>query len=109
MMRGDYSGKQAVVDNVSANVGVTRRVAEKVIDEFIKDVTAKLRHSDGVRIPGFGIFMAEVRPARKGRNPSTGEAMTIPAKRVVRFRPFTALADAVSRKRGGAGEGGDAD
>ncbi len=62
---------------------------------FLDVVTAELAAGNEVPLPGFGKFGVKARPARKGRNPRTGEPMDIPARRTVRFTPTKALRDAL--------------
>ncbi|MCO6434325.1 HU family DNA-binding protein, partial [Nitrosomonas nitrosa] len=49
-----------------------------------------------VQLVGFGTFSVSERAGREGRNPATGETMTIPAKKVVKFKPGKALSDAAA-------------
>lgn len=58
--------------------------------DAIGDATAK---GNDVAIPGFGKFSVKDRPERQGRNPATGEAMTIKASRSVGFKPAKGLKD----------------
>jgi DNA-binding protein HU-beta len=60
-----------------------------------------LEKGDEVRIHGFGNFKTAQRAARLGRNPRTGEAVKVPARRVVRFSASTSLSSAVKGARPG--------
>jgi DNA-binding protein HU-beta len=62
---------------------------------MIDSVTSSLKKGDEVSIAGLGIFSAKMRPARTGRNPRTGESISVPAMRVPKFRAAKALKDAV--------------
>lgn len=64
----------------------------RVVLDFIQE---SLEDGDTVQLTGFGTFSVKEKPERKGRNPSTGEEITIPAKTVVRFKPGKLLKDAV--------------
>jgi len=67
--------------------------AERALNAFIEAVTEALASGDKVRIVGFGTFYVTERAERKGRNPRTGEEMTIPARKVVKFRGSKGLLD----------------
>lgn len=56
-------------------------------------VGAELNNGDSVNLPGLGILSVKERAARTGRNPKTGEAIEIPARRVVKFSPAKGLRD----------------
>ncbi|MCE9629014.1 MAG: HU family DNA-binding protein [Candidatus Vogelbacteria bacterium] len=87
--------KQALVDVVHEIVGGTKTNAEKAVDAIIENITKTLKKGDEVSIAGLGIFSSKVRAARTARNPRTGEAVSVPAMRVPKFRPAKALKDAV--------------
>lgn len=61
-----------------------------------ESITADLRQAGVCNIPGVGKLVVKDRAARPGRNPATGEAMTIPAKKVVAFSPSQTLKDAIN-------------
>ena len=64
-------------------------VASKEYSEATLDAIKLGLETDGeVRLAGFGIFKIHVRKERQGRNPSTGEILTIPEKQVVKFKPY---------------------
>ena len=69
-------------------VGETWKLFEETILETLKE-------GDKVQLSGFGTFEVRARAARKGRNPKTGEAMTIAASKVPAFKAGKALKDAV--------------
>lgn len=56
-----------------------------MLDAFLETVTETLAQGDSVQLVGFGTFKTSERKARSGRNPRTGEVVTIPAKRVPSF------------------------
>ena len=65
--------------------------AREEIRWFFDAISDALQAGDEVRIHGFGSFRTAQRSARMGRNPRTGEAVKVPARRVVRFAPSTSL------------------
>jgi integration host factor subunit beta len=60
---------------------------EQVVDIFFEQIAGRLADGGRVELRGFGAFSTRERPARKGRNPRTGEAVDVPAKRVPYFKP----------------------
>jgi DNA-binding protein HU-beta len=74
---------------------LTKADAKKALDAFINATTKALNEGDRVALVGFGSFSISKRAARKGRNPQTGKEISIAAKKVVKFKPGSELADAV--------------
>jgi len=60
---------------------------EKVVDIFFDEISNRLADGGRVELRGFGAFSTRSRDARTGRNPRTGEAVPVPAKRVPYFKP----------------------
>jgi len=60
---------------------------EKVVDIFFDEISNRLADGGRVELRGFGAFSTRARDARTGRNPRTGEAVPVPAKRVPYFKP----------------------
>jgi len=81
--------------NEVAKVLSTKKEAQAAVDCVFSTITKSLKKKDTVTLIGFGTFKVEKRKARKGRNPRTGEAIKIKAKRVPKFVPGKALKDAV--------------
>jgi len=75
--------------------GVAKKQMTETLDAFLGSLTKHIVKGSKVRIPGLGIFSVRKRAARMGRNPATGEAIKIPAKRVVKFRVAKAAKDAI--------------
>ncbi len=60
---------------------------EQIVDIFFDEIATRLADGGRVELRGFGAFSTREREARKGRNPRTGEAVDVPAKRVPYFKP----------------------
>lgn len=60
---------------------------ERAVDTFFDEIAEQLAANGRVELRGFGAFSTRERDARKGRNPRTGEAVNVPAKRVPYFKP----------------------
>lgn len=63
-----------------------------------EQIIADLKSTGTAKIHGVGIFTAEAKAARQGRNPATGEAITIPAQTAVKFKVSKSLKDALNGK-----------
>ncbi len=77
--------KAELVEGVSGEVGLSKRETQKVIDAIIGTIGDTLAAGEKVTLVGFGTFGVRQRMARTGRNPQTGEALQIPAKKVPKF------------------------
>lgn len=75
-----------VVRKVAEKTGLTQKQAGEAVTAFMETVMAGAVKED-VAFVGFGTFGVKERPARTGRNPRTGEEMTIPASKVPFFKP----------------------
>ena len=89
--------KSELVDAMAVNAGISKVVAKKALDGFIKSVSKALKNGDKVALVGFGAFQVVDRAAREGINPSTQEKMTIEAKKVVKFKAGAELSDKINR------------
>ena len=81
---------------VASSADVTKKDAEAVLKAFTEVVTEELKNGGKVQLVGFGTFEVSERSAREGRNPKTGETMTIEASRAPKFKAGKALKDAVN-------------
>lgn len=87
--------KVDIANAVHGKLGGTKVQAEDVVDTVIESIVSTLKKGGEVSIAGLGIFSTKTRAARQARNPRTGEAISVPAMRVPKFRPAKALKDAV--------------
>jgi DNA-binding protein HU-beta len=92
--------KSEMARKLAAKSGLTQAQAGDVL-EFVFDpvhglIAGELDAGDKVTIGGFGTFEARDRSARTGRNPRTGEAITIPARRYPAFKAAKGLKDRIS-------------
>ena len=87
--------KRELAKAVAVQSDVELKTVATVLDGFTDVVTAVVSKGEPVAIPGFAKFVKVDRAARMGRNPATGEAIKIPAKKVVKFRVAKAVKDAI--------------
>ena len=78
--------KAELTARVTDKVHLTNRQAEAVVGIFLACITEALREGDKVELRGFGSFRTRSRGARQGRNPRTGDAVQVPAKKLPFFR-----------------------
>ena len=86
---------------VAAEMGINRKAAALAVDAVISGIQERIATGDRVVLRDFGTFTAVERAARPFTDPRTGERGTAPARRVVRFRPASALKRAVNADREG--------
>lgn len=87
--------KADLVDKIAAKAGLTKVASEKTLNAFLASVSDVLLKEGRLNLTGFGTFAVETRQARKGRNPRTGVVITIPASKVVKFRPGRQLKETI--------------
>jgi len=83
--------KAELIDAISKDANLTKADAGRALDAFISNVKGALKEEDRVALVGFGSWSVTERAERTGRNPQTGKTITIPAKKVVKFRPGAEL------------------
>ena len=85
--------KSQIVSGVAEAAGISKKQAGSAIEALVN--MAYKNAVNGFTVPGLGKLVLLDRKARQGRNPATGETITIPAKRVVKFRVAKAAKDAI--------------
>jgi DNA-binding protein HU-beta len=88
--------KSELIDAVSAQTQASKAQTGDALDAIIGAITNAVTKGEAVQLIGFGSFSTGNRAARTGRNPKTGEAITIPAAKTVKFTAGKAFKDAVN-------------
>ena len=88
--------KTELVAAMAEQTQLSRKDAEAALKAFIDVVSEELKKGEKVQLVGFGTFEVSERAAREGRNPATGEAMTIKASKSPKFKAGKALKDMVN-------------
>jgi len=88
--------KVELVEAVATEAGLTKADALKAIDATFATITEVLKKGDKITLIGFGTFGVSRREERNGRNPHTGEQLTIPARKVVSFKAGTQLKNTIN-------------
>jgi DNA-binding protein HU-beta len=92
-MAGKKMSKSQIIAHMAAKLDIPKKQAALGMEEFVKLAYREAKNS--FSIPGLGKLVLVNRAARMGRNPATGEAISIPAKRVVKFRIAKQAKDAI--------------
>ena len=87
--------KTELVAAVATKADLSKKDAEAAVKAVIDAVTEALADGDKVALVGFGTFEVKTRAARTGKNPRTGESISIPASKVPPFKAGAALQNAV--------------
>ena len=88
--------KTELIDQMASDAKITKEKAAIALKSLIEGIQNSLSAKDGkVQLTGFGTFSTIQRSARKGRNPSTGAEIDIPAQKSVKFKPGKQLKDAI--------------
>lgn len=82
---------------IAAKAEISKDKAGEVLNVVLDQIINACVTGDGVTLVGFGTFQVKDRAERQGLNPKTGDAITIPAAKVVSFKPGKALKDAVNQ------------
>lgn len=88
--------KSDLIDAVAAKADLSKADATRAVDAVVDSITGALKRGDKVSLVGFGVFSVRKRAARQGRNPKTGQSITIPAGKTPGFKAGKALKDAVN-------------
>ena len=89
--------KTNLIDTVAVKANLKKADAKAAVDAVFAALEEALVAGDKVALAGFGTFEVKTREAREGRNPATGEAMTIPASKAPAFKAGKALKEAVNK------------
>ena len=90
--------KTELVAAIAEQAEISKKDAEKALKAFTDVVTDELKKGEKIQLVGFGTFEVSTRAAREGRNPQTGETMTIEASKSPKFKAGKALKDVVNGK-----------
>lgn len=89
--------KVDIAERIQAKTGFTKRESSEILDKFFELLKETLKTGEKIKIAGFGNFDIKQKKDRKGRNPQTGETITIEARRIISFKPSTLLRNAINR------------
>jgi len=88
--------KTELIEAVATRSKTTKAQTTTMLNGLLEVIQQAMESGNNVQLVGFGTFSVTERAGREGRNPATGETMTIPAKKIVKFKPGKALSDAAA-------------
>ncbi len=91
--------KEQIVTKMAKEAGISKKAAAASLNSFVGTVTGELKKGRRVPLVGFGTFLIRKAKARMGRNPQTGKAIKISARKRPVFKAGQALKSAVNKKR----------
>ena len=83
--------KADMIDAICGEIGFSNRESAKIVENMLDIIKERLEKGENVKLSGFGSFNIQHKRARRGRNPQTGENITISARRVLSFKPSNVL------------------
>jgi len=89
--------KTQFIDAVAVATESKKSQTAKIVDGVLQEITKALSEGERVQLIGFGTFEPKQRAERQGKNPRTGESLTIPEATVVTFKAGQALKDSVNK------------
>ena len=88
--------KIEIVDMLNEHIGIPKVECTRIIESFFDIIKSELDKGNPVMVSGFGKWTVKAKRERKGRNPQTGEDLSIRARKVITFRPSAVLRDTLN-------------
>lgn len=85
--------KATIIDAICQKIGLPKKDATDIVESLFETMKNTLQAGENLKISGFGSFNVKFKKSRVGRNPQTGDAMEITARKVVTFKPSQVLRD----------------
>ncbi len=89
--------KADIAERINSELGFSKKESSDLLEGVISIMKTTLESGENLKISGFGGFIVRQKKDRRGRNPQTGEAITIEAGRILTFKPSALLRDAINR------------
>ena len=90
--------KEQIVSSIGNRLGISKFESSHILGFLLETVKASLSNGEDVLISGFGKFIVRKKEARRGRNPQTGENLTLDPRRVITFKCSPVMRDRISTK-----------
>lgn len=88
--------KADICERIADNLGTSKKEAAEMVETVFSIMKSTLESGEDLKISGFGKFEVKQKKDRRGRNPQTGEAITIEARRILTFKPSNLLKTAIN-------------
>jgi integration host factor subunit alpha len=89
--------KADLAEKINATAGFSKKESADMLETVFRIIKDTLESGENIKISGFGNFMVREKANRRGRNPQTGKAIIISARRVLTFKPSTLLRLAINK------------
>ena len=89
--------KADIVEKVYEKIGLTKKECQELVDKVFEIMKEALENGEKVKISSFGTFTVKQKKERKGRNPQTGETITLAPRKVLSFKPSKILRDEINK------------
>ena len=91
--------KDHIISSIGNRIGVTKFESTRLVESVLETIKTSLSYGEDVLITGFGKFIVRKKEARRGRNPATGEDLTLEPRRVITFKCSSVMRDRISGGR----------
>lgn len=88
--------KADIVERIHQKIGFSKKESAEMVEMVFATLKKTLEAGEKIKIAGFGNFVVKQKADRRGRNPQTGEAITISARRILTFKPSQVLKSAIN-------------
>ncbi|GAM08264.1 integration host factor subunit alpha [Geobacter sp. OR-1] len=90
--------KADIIERVAEQCGITKKDSVDMVESVFSIIKSTLESGEEIKVSGFGKFEVREKHERRGRNPQTGEAIIIEARRILSFKPSTILKESLNGK-----------
>jgi len=90
--------KAEIFEKVQERIGITKKESAEMVEAVFAIMKSTLESGENLKISGFGSFIVKQKKDRRGRNPQTGESITIEARRILTFKPSGVLKDQINKE-----------
>jgi len=90
--------KDHIISSIGNRIGVTKFESTRLVESVLETIKTSLSYGEDVLISGFGKFIVRKKEARRGRNPATGEDLTLEPRRVITFKCSARMRDRIDGK-----------
>lgn len=90
--------KANIAEQIEARTGLSKKDSVDMMEAIFSIMKSTLEAGETLKISGFGSFIVKQKADRRGRNPQTGEAITIEARRILTFKPSSVLRNAINKE-----------
>jgi integration host factor subunit alpha len=97
MLEG-FMTKADIVERIYEKVGFSKKESAELVETVFDLIKNTLEEGDKIKIAGFGNFVVKEKADRRGRNPQTGEEITISARKILTFKPSQVLKAAINNQ-----------